>query len=232
MRPLSLSHRAPAPPPAPPSTPNPAVPKVTLTPDLILSDYGSIISNLAGPDELRRMVRGMERNTWEAAALLRTHVRVEAALASRPPPRSRRTAPRTALRAWRRPRRRRPSPRRWRPSLPRRRRPHPRREVSRWAACACARQPVAPAVRLGDERETTVVSHVSSSAIGCTVATTIRWIPPHYEFRSTYSLFSHTHSREHSASTFSAAPRPMGMGPWPPSTVHSQRLGGPGCVPP
>jgi hypothetical protein len=55
---------------------------VTLTPDLILSDYGSIISNLAGPDELRRMVRGMERNTWEAAALLRTHMRVEAALAS------------------------------------------------------------------------------------------------------------------------------------------------------
>jgi len=97
VRPLSLSHRAPAPPPAPPSTPNPAVPKVTLTPDLILSDYGSIISNLAGPDELRRMVRGMERNTWEAAALLRTHMRVEAALASRPPPRSRQARPRARL---------------------------------------------------------------------------------------------------------------------------------------
>ena len=55
---------------------------MTLTPDLILSDYTTIISNLTGPDELRRMVRGMERNTWEAAALLRTHMRVEAALAS------------------------------------------------------------------------------------------------------------------------------------------------------
>ena len=28
------------------------------------------------------MVRSMERNTWEAAALLRTHMRVEAALAA------------------------------------------------------------------------------------------------------------------------------------------------------
>ena len=55
---------------------------MTLTPDLILSDYTTIISNLTGPDELHRMVRGMERNTWEAAALLRTHMRVEAALAS------------------------------------------------------------------------------------------------------------------------------------------------------
>ena len=90
VRPPSLSQPALAPafhprscPSLPPRPqPRPAVPKVTLTPDLILSDYTTIISNLTSPDELRRMVRGMERNTWEAAALLRTHMRVEAALAS------------------------------------------------------------------------------------------------------------------------------------------------------
>ena len=58
-----------------------AVVGVTLTPDMIPSDF-DIISNLTCPEELCRMMRGMERNTWEAAALLRTHMRVEAALAS------------------------------------------------------------------------------------------------------------------------------------------------------
>ena len=42
---------------------------MTLTPDMILSDV-DIISNLTCPEELCRMMRGMERNTWEAAALL------------------------------------------------------------------------------------------------------------------------------------------------------------------
>ena len=61
---------------------DPHVAGVTLTPDLCLADCRDLIANLPNPSELRRMVRSMERNTWEASALLRTHMRVEAALAS------------------------------------------------------------------------------------------------------------------------------------------------------
>ena len=39
---------------------------MTLTPDMILSDF-DIISNLTCPEELCRMMRGMERNTWEVS---------------------------------------------------------------------------------------------------------------------------------------------------------------------
>ena len=54
---------------------------VTLTIDPHISDYHDFVGNLTAP-EIQRMVRTMERNTWEASTLMRTHMRVEKALAS------------------------------------------------------------------------------------------------------------------------------------------------------
>ena len=61
---------------------DPHVAGVTLTIDPHVSDYNDFVGNLTHPEVLRRMVRTMERNTWEAAAMMRTHMRVEKALAA------------------------------------------------------------------------------------------------------------------------------------------------------
>ena len=59
---------------------DPQVAGVTITAEPQLSDYGDIVGNLTHPGQLRRMVRSMERSTWEASALLRVHMRIDAAL--------------------------------------------------------------------------------------------------------------------------------------------------------
>ena len=53
---------------------------VVLTPDIRLSDFAGVLSNVEHVDELARKMAVMERATWEAYALIRARMNVEGAL--------------------------------------------------------------------------------------------------------------------------------------------------------
>uniref|UniRef100_A0A7S2I564 Uncharacterized protein n=1 Tax=Haptolina brevifila TaxID=156173 RepID=A0A7S2I564_9EUKA len=53
---------------------------VVLTPDINLCDFAGVLSNVEHVDELARKMAVMERATWEAYALIRARMDVEAAL--------------------------------------------------------------------------------------------------------------------------------------------------------
>ena len=53
---------------------------VTLTPNLELSDFTHVLNNLPSHAAFARRVREMERCTWEAAAIIGTHLHVQQAI--------------------------------------------------------------------------------------------------------------------------------------------------------